>query len=96
MRRVACPSHDFRMAEATVAEKKVEAPFEAPWPGIHVMPRWKTGELADAPYFTWRNWFAMIGPGLLAAGGAIGGGEWLAGPAVTARYGGALMWLATI
>ena len=29
-------------------------------------------------------------------GSAIGGGEWLMGPAVTARYGGALMWLATL
>ncbi len=36
------------------------------------------------------------GPGLLVGGSAIGGGEWLAGPAVTARYGGALMWLATL
>ena len=29
-------------------------------------------------------------------GAAIGGGEWLMGPAVTARYGGAIMWLATL
>ena len=29
-------------------------------------------------------------------GAAIGGGEWLIGPAVTARYGGALLWLATL
>jgi len=28
--------------------------------------------------------------------GAIGGGEWLVGPLVTAKYGGALMWLATV
>ena len=38
----------------------------------------------------------MLGPGLLMGGSAIGGGEWLMGPAVTARYGGALMWLATL
>ena len=54
------------------------------------------GALVDAPTFTWKNWFAMLGPGLLVGGSAIGGGEWLAGPAVTARYGGALMWLATL
>ena len=60
------------------------------------MPRWETGALVDAPRFTWKNWFAMLGPGLLVGGSAIGGGEWLAGPAVTARYGGALMWLATL
>ena len=28
------------------------------------------------------------------AGAAIGGGEWLMGPAVTAQYGGVIMWLA--
>ena len=37
-----------------------------------------------------------IGPGLVAAGAAIGGGEWLAGPLTTARYGGAILWLATV
>jgi len=68
----------------------------APWPGSHEMPRWDVGPLVDAPKFTWRNWFAMLGPGVLVGGSAIGGGEWLAGPAVTARYGGALMWLATL
>lgn len=30
------------------------------------------------------------------AGSAIGSGEWLLGPAVSARYGGALLWVATI
>jgi len=29
-------------------------------------------------------------------GAAIGGGEWLLGPIVTARYGGAVLWLATL
>jgi hypothetical protein len=84
------------MAEATVAAEKAHASSEAPWPGIHSMPRWQLGELPDAPHFTARNWFAMLGPGLLMGGAAIGGGEWLAGPAITARYGGALMWLATV
>src|SRR5215467_14356784 len=70
--------------------------YVAPWLGSHEMPRWNTGELVEAPRFTWKNWFALLGPGLLVGGSAIGGGEWLAGPAVTARYGGALMWLATL
>ena len=60
------------------------------------MPRWQTGRLVKAPVFTTRNWFGLLGPGLLLGGGAIGGGEWLMGPAVTAKYGGALMWLATL
>ena len=60
------------------------------------MPRWNKGELIDAPTFTRRNWFLLLGPALLSGGSAIGGGEWLMGPAVTARYGGAIMWLATL
>jgi hypothetical protein len=70
--------------------------FVAPHPGSQQMPRWDVAELIDAPRFTWKNWFAMLGPGLLMGGSAIGGGEWLMGPTVTARYGGALMWLATL
>lgn len=71
-------------------------PFEAPYPGSKAMPRWNVGELPEAPVFTWRNLLAMIGPGLVMGAAAIGGGEWLAGPAVTAKYGGSLLWVATV
>lgn len=85
------------MATSSIApEVNKPADDEAPWPGSHEMPQWNLGPLVDAPRFTWKNWFALLGPGLLVGGSAIGGGEWLAGPAVTARYGGALMWLATL
>ena len=70
--------------------------FEAPHPGSQEMPRWNTANLIDAPNFTRRNWFAMLGPALVMGGAAIGGGEWLVGPLVTAKYGAALLWLATI
>lgn len=70
--------------------------FVAPHPGSQAMPRWDTAELIPAPTFTLRNWIGLIGPGLVMGASAIGGGEWLVGPSVTARYGGALMWLATI
>jgi len=70
--------------------------LDAPHPGSRAMPRWNVGELPDAPRFTWRNWASMLGPGLLAGGAAIGGGEWLMGPVVTARFGGSLLWLATL
>jgi hypothetical protein len=60
------------------------------------MPRWDAGELIDAPRFRLRNLLAMIGPGLVMGAAAIGGGEWLAGPAVTAKYGPALLWVATV
>src|SRR5262245_44189588 len=70
--------------------------FVAPYPGSHAMPHWETGELPDAPRLTLRSWALLLGPGLVAAGAAIGGGEWLTGPMTTARYGGAILWLATI
>ena len=57
-------------------------------------PPWDHGELPPAPLWGWRRWTALIGPGLLMAGSNIGGGEWLFGPIVTARYGGGIMWLA--
>ena len=60
------------------------------------LPEWTTGELPGAPDMGLRSWLAMIGPGLLMAGVAIGAGEWLFGPAVTGQYGATLLWLATI
>lgn len=60
------------------------------------MPAWNKAELIDAPVFTSRNWFALLGPGLIMGGSAIGGGEWLLGPKVTGVYGGGLLWVATI
>jgi len=38
----------------------------------------------------------MVGPGLVLAGTSIATGEWLFGPAVTAQYGGTLLWLASV
>jgi hypothetical protein len=60
------------------------------------LPPWSRGELPPPPVFNWRALLAMIGPGLTFAGASIGGGEWLLGPAVTAQYGGALLWVATL
>ncbi len=59
-------------------------------------PRWESAELPEAPEFHRKQWRLLIGPGLLLAGSAIGGGEWLFGPIVTARYGGQLMWIAAL
>ena len=69
---------------------------EAPYPGSKQMPRWNLAELPPAPTFSWKNWWTFLGPGLLMGGAAIGGGEWLTGPIVTAKYGGGLLWLATL
>ena len=68
----------------------------APYPGSHAMPQWTTGELPEAPVFTWKNWIGMIGPGLVMGAAAIGGGEWTLGPKVTAQYGGTMLWLAAL
>ena len=70
--------------------------FQAPWPGDQTMPQWDSAGLPDAPKFTIKKWAGMLGPGLILGGAAIGGGEWLVGPEVTAKYGGALLWLATL
>lgn len=67
-----------------------------PQPGSVHMPPWTVGELPEAPRFQWSKLAMMLGPGLVMGASAIGGGEWLTGPLVTARYGGALLWLATL
>ena len=72
------------------------AGFVVPYPGDQSMPQWDSGGLIDAPKFTLKKWIGMLGPGLILGGAAIGGGEWLVGPQVTAQYGGALLWLATL
>ncbi len=66
----------------------------APHPGHPDMPRWNLGELPEAPVFAWRNWLAMLGPGIFLGSQFIGGGEWLLGPLITAKFGGGLLWLA--
>ncbi|MGH9160858.1 MAG: Nramp family divalent metal transporter [Vicinamibacteraceae bacterium] len=67
-----------------------------PHPGSPQMPRWNVGALPAPPVFTARSWALLLGPGLVMGGAAIGGGEWLLGPVVAARYGGALLWLTTL
>ena len=80
----------------TKPDSSSDAKPVAPYPGSRALPPWELGELPAPPNFTWRNWIGMLGPGLFMAGAAIGGGEWLTGPVVTARYGGGLLWLATL
>lgn len=65
-------------------------------PGPGRMPEWGRGELPEPPRFGRRQWAGLLGPGILMAGTAIGTGEWLVGPRITAQYGGALMWVATV
>jgi hypothetical protein len=60
------------------------------------LPAWDKGELPDAPAWSWRRWHLLLGPGLLSAGAAIGGGEWLMGPVNTGRFGGSVLWVTTL
>ena len=61
-----------------------------------VLPAWTVGDLPPPPGLGWRSWAALIGPGVLMAGASVGSGEWLAGPGVTAQYGGTLLWVASL
>jgi hypothetical protein len=60
------------------------------------LPAWGVAELPEPPPLSWRHWTRFIGPGVVMMGIQIGGGEWLFGPEITARYGGGLMWIATV
>ncbi len=60
------------------------------------IPAWGSAELPEPKPLSWRNWKSFIGPGIVMMGIQIGGGEWLLGPEVTAKYGGGLMWIATV
>ncbi len=81
---------------ASVTDSGPVADFTPPHPGSAEMPRWDGGELPRAPMFSSRNLAALIGPGLVLGASAIGGGEWLTGPTVTAQFGGSLLWLCTL
>lgn len=62
----------------------------------NAIPPWGSAELPEPKPLSWRNWTNFIGPGIVMMGIQIGGGEWLLGPSVTVRFGGGLMWIATV
>ena len=60
------------------------------------LPDWGVEELPAPPPYRFGGAFrSVMGPGIIALGGSIGSGEWLLGPAITAQYGGQLLWIAT-
>ena len=59
------------------------------------LPAWSSADIPAPPPFTLKNALKLIGPAAIALGMSIGSGEWLLGPAVTAKYGAALLWVAT-
>ena len=60
------------------------------------LPTWDVTELPEPKRLGLHNLAGFIGPGIVMCGIQIAGGEWLFGPEITARYGGALMWIATV
>jgi hypothetical protein len=71
-------------------------PFPPLDPPPRRLPPWNAADLPQPPPLSWRHWTRLIGPGIVMMGIQIGGGEWLFGPEITARYGGGLMWIATV
>ncbi|MEX2113307.1 MAG: Nramp family divalent metal transporter, partial [Pirellulales bacterium] len=61
-----------------------------------LLPDWTVGDLPNPPPRGWHSWIRLVGPGVLLAGASVGSGEWLFGPAVSAQYGGTLLWLAAL
>ena len=60
------------------------------------LPAWSTADLPAPPPFTVRHVLRVIGPGAILLATAIGGGEWLVGPAAAVKYGASIMGIATI
>ena len=63
---------------------------------LPAIPPWGNADLPAPKPLGLKNLAGLIGPGIVMCGIQIGGGEWLFGPDVTAKYGGGLMWIATI
>jgi len=82
------------VADVTVAPDTPSLSIGAKVPAGE-LPPWEAADLPAAPRFNFRNALMIIGPGAILLGTSIGSGEWLIGPAVTARFGGALLWVAS-
>jgi len=59
------------------------------------LPAWETADLPPPPRFNFRNVITIVGPGTILLATSFGSGEWLVGSAVTAQYGGFMLWVAT-
>jgi hypothetical protein len=60
------------------------------------LPEWGRENIEAPPPYSIKSAVKLIGAAAIALGAAIGSGEWLLGPAVTAKYGAALLWVATV
>lgn len=60
------------------------------------LPAWESDDLPEPLPFSARNALRTIGPGAILLVGAIGMGEWIAGPLIVAQYGRSILWIATV
>jgi hypothetical protein len=60
------------------------------------LPPWKVEELPAPLPFSLRNALRTIGPGAILLVGAIGMGEWIAGPLFVVQHGRSVLWIATL
>jgi hypothetical protein len=59
------------------------------------LPAWEVDDLPEPLPFSFANALRTIGPGAILLAASIGGGEWLAGPAMVVRYGHSILWIVT-
>src|SRR5205823_7922486 len=59
------------------------------------LPAWEIADLPAPPPYGFKSALRVAGAGAIILGGAIGSGEWLIGPSVTAQFTAALLWVAT-
>ena len=57
---------------------------------------WTRAELPAPPMPVGLGWLGVVGPGVIILGAAIGGGEFLLGPATFVRYGFSLLWVTAV
>jgi hypothetical protein len=62
---------------------------------MHELPPWGHDDLPEPLPYSVRNVFRTIGPGAILLAAAIGGGEWLVGPAAAVKHGMGVFWIAT-
>ena len=57
---------------------------------------WGQSDIPQPPAYSLKNAVRVIGPGTILLAVSLGSGDWLLGPAVTARYGPGLLWLCAV
>jgi hypothetical protein len=63
---------------------------------VSALPEWRQSNLPQPPPCTPGNLVRVIGPGGLLLGLSLGSGDWLLGPAITARHGPSILWICAV